>query len=244
MTVSRWIIGGLVALVAYLSLTPDKFPYPPQFVEPRDISMQTLSAPPAPESKEFKHELDGIIARQAKLTDKDKAAILSEDHIKPEMLIYPVLGEQYTPEHYPVLYTLLKHAASDAWRLCDMTQDYWRSPRPWGADQRVKLLVSSITRPGYPSGHTTTNAVWAEVLSELFPEKRAALFTRAYAIGEHRIDAGVHFPHDVEGGKKLAKAVFSKMRERESYKRELAAAAAELKAMKEEDAAAKRAGKN
>jgi acid phosphatase (class A) len=233
MTTTRWIIAGLIALVAYLTLhTPDRFPFPPQFVEPRDIAMDTLKPPPAPDSAEFKRSLEGIIALQKKLSAKEKEAILHEDHMSPEMIVLPVLGEEYTAEKYPALYTLLRHAASDAWRICDMTQEYWKSPRPWNADPRVEALANKLARPGYPSGHTTTNTVWAHVLSDLFPNKRSALLTRAYGVAGNRIKAGAHFPHDVEGGKILAKAVYEKMRTSKAYQRELEAAKEELKAVK------------
>lgn len=233
MALTRWTILGLVALIAYLGLnTPDKYPFPPQFVQPHDVAMDTLPPPPKPDSAEFKRELENIIATQKKLTASEKDAILHEDHITPEMMVEPVLGKNYTPEAYPALYALLKHSASDAWRICDMTQEYWKSPRPWNADARVEALAKKLARPGYPSGHTTTNAVWAYVLADLFPAKRDALFKRAYAVAGNRIKAGAHFPHDVEGGKILAQAVYEKMRESEAYQRELAAAKEELKSQK------------
>jgi len=208
----------------------DKFPYPPQFVTPEEISMNALPTPPAPDSKTFKNELNTIIATQKKLTQKEKDVIAAEDHIAPQMMVLPVLGKHYTEEKYPALYTLLRHAASDAWRIGDETQDHWNSPRPWYTDSRVTLYVKPITRPGYPSGHTVTNTVWAHVLSDLFPAKKAALLKRASDIGNHRVKAGAHFPHDVEGGKKLAGVIATTMKKSPDYQRELAAAKAELKA--------------
>lgn len=207
----------------------DKYPFPPQFVDGRDVTPQVLPAPPEKFSATYTAEIEGILKRQAALTDADKAKVAAEDHIRPAMIVTPVLGSAYTEEAYPALFTLLRHSASDAWRLADATQDHWSRQRPWVADDRVELLVSPITRPSYPSGHTVTNHVWAHVLSELFPNKRAALFARAYAVGKHRVDAGVHFPSDVAAGKKFAAIVFAKMRSKPEFKRELAAARAELK---------------
>ena len=206
----------------------DKFPYPAQFVDTQAISMHALPAPPAPGSREYTHEIDSILARQAKLTAKEKALIAAEDHIAPTMIVTPVLGKRYSEANYPALYTLLRHAASDAWRIGDATQDYWQSPRPWYADRRVQLYVSSITRPGYPSGHTVTTGVWAYILSDLFPQQHDALFARVNAIGQHRVEAGAHFPHDIVGGKKLAGIIYKKMQANPHFQRELAAARQEL----------------
>jgi acid phosphatase (class A) len=210
-----------------------RFPYAPQFVSDDSINVATvLAAPPAVDSKKFQGELKQIIATQKKLSAKEKAAILAEDTITPSMMVLPVLGARYTEEQYPALYTLLRHAASDAWRMGDATQDFWNSPRPWSADSKVVPLVKPINRPGYPSGHTTTNAVWAHVLSDLFPKKKAALFARAQQIGHHRVKAGAHFPHDVEGGMKLAATLATEMKKSAAYQAEFAAAKAEIAAPK------------
>jgi acid phosphatase (class A) len=208
---------ALASLFFLTACAGDKYPYQPQFVGPDAIAITALGAPPKKGSAQWESEIKSIEKRQAALTETQKAALHNEDHITPGMLVLPVLGANYTEEHYPALYTLLRHAASDAWRIGDAHQDYWQSPRPWVADTRVQLLVPSITRPGYPSGHTTTNTVWAYILSDLFPAKRKALFARAYEIGYHRIDGGAHFPHDVEAGKRLAGMIYGNIRKTDDY---------------------------
>ena len=219
----------LVPLLIVLSACAgDKFPFPPQFVDANEISMRTLPPPPAQYSDTYKIEIQGILERQAKLSAVDKAKLHQEDHITPSMMVTPVLGEEYTEARYPQLYMLLRHAASDAWRIGDYSQEYWNRTRPWVADSRVQLLVPSIKRPSYPSGHSTTNHTWAHVLSDLFPEHSDAFFARALAIGEHRVDGGVHFPSDVMAGKKLAAFIYAKMRTSPQYQQELATARTEL----------------
>lgn len=220
----------LLPLLALLTACGgEKFPYPPQFVTPDDVPPHVLAVPAPKYSTSYDQQIEEIIRRQATLTDAQKVVLREENHITPEMVVKPVLGAKYTPDAYPVLYTLLKHAASDAWRIGDRAQDYWQTPRPWYADARVQLLVPYITRPGYPSGHTVTNHVWAHVLSELFPQKRDALFARAWEIGQHRIDGGAHFPRDVEAGKYLAEVIYAHMKKVPAFQQELAAAKAELK---------------
>lgn len=224
-----FMLSALLALTACAG-NGEKYPFPPQFVEA--IPATVLAAPASKSSAQEKKEIAGILARQATITETEKATILAEDHISPRMILEPVLGTNYTDASHPALFTLLRHAASDAWRIGDATQDYWQRTRPWLADSRVQLLVSSIKRPSYPSGHSTTNHVWAHVLAELFPTKREALFARAYAIGIHRTEAGVHFPSDVVAGKKMAAIIYNKMRVNPAFKADLAAARGELKAPK------------
>ena len=228
-TKHRWLIVPVLLALAACS-GGDKYPFPPQFVSTSDVSPRVLGAPPEPYSTVYTTELDGILARQATLTDDEKATLLAEDHITPRMIVEPVLGKEYTAEAYPALFTLLRHAASDAWRDGDAAQDYWHRDRPWVADARVQLLVESIKRPSYPSGHSTTNHIWAHVLSDLFPEKEEALFARAYEIGLHRTWAGVHFPSDIEAGKRYAAYLYGTMQSNPQFQTELAAARTEIDA--------------
>lgn len=219
----------LPALFILAACAPsDKYPMPLQFITADSVAIDALGAPPKSGSQEWENEIQSIVKRQAALTDGQKATLHMEDHISPSMIVLPVLGSGYSEANYPQLYELLKRSASDAWRTGDAQQDYWQSPRPWVADKRVQLLVPSITRPGYPSGHTTTNTVWAYILSDLFPAKRTAFFARAYEIGYHRIDGGAHFPHDVEAGKRLAGMIYKKMRENSDYKVAFKAAKEEI----------------
>ena len=219
-----------VALTLAACGTPptEKFPYPPQFVQPEQVSLYTLPAPPQPGSAEYKRSVNSIIAMQSTLTPEQIADIRHEVSITPEMLVEPVLGEQFTPEEFPALYTLLKHAGSDAWRINDMIQDHWNETRPYLADRRIKRYVEPITRPGYPSGHTVTNHVWAHILADLMPCQEDALFERAYDVGKNRVLGGAHFPHDVEAGKKLARVIYHRMLENNDFHMERDAAIDEL----------------
>jgi len=224
---THWLILPLMlALTACAS--GDKFPFSPQFVDVTDVPPTALAAPPTPDSAIQKKEIAYIIAAQAKLSDAEKAQVMHEDSITPAMLVTPVLGADYTEITHPQLFLLMRRAASDAWRIGDNTQNYWNRTRPWLTDRRVQLLVKPITRPSYPSGHTVTNHIWAHVLSELFPNKKAAFFKRAYEVGSNRMLGGVHYPSDVAAGKKLAAAIYQAMRTKPEFKRALADVRTEL----------------
>ncbi len=209
---------------------PAPYPFPPQFVQVDQIDPRVIAAPPTQNSVQYRTEIDGIIARQHSLTDADKATLMAEDHITPGMMIDPVLGKDYPEAKFPALYTLLRHAASDAWRLGDHEQDYWHRTRPWLTDNHVEILVSTIKRPSYPSGHSTTNHVWAHILGDLFPDHRDAFFKRAYEIGMHRTLAGVHYPSDVEAGKEFAAVIYAQMEKNPAFDKEYQAASDEIAA--------------
>lgn len=220
-------------LVPFLFLAAScasKYPYPPQFVSTDTVSVRSIPQPPAKYSPEYEAEIREIVAMQATLTPVQKKEIAHQDQIRPEVMLEPVLGSRYREAEYPALYALLKHAASDAWRIRDETADYWQSPRPWYADQRVDLYVEPIYSYGYPSGHTTTFGVWAYVLADLFPQHADAFFAQAWSVGGNRIKGGAHFPHDIQGGKQLAAAVYSKMSVTPRFRTEFEAALKEIHA--------------
>lgn len=219
---------GIVVSLFLLAACGSKYPYPPQFVAPSDLPDRVLGAPPEPHSAAYARDLDTVLAEQRTLTDKDREAIMTEAHIAPEMIVQPVLGGNVTRERFPALYTLLGHAASDAWRIGDANQEYWKRTRPWLSDYRVELYAEYIDRPSYPSGHSTTNHIWAHVLSDLVPERRDALFARAHEIGWHRVEGGVHFPSDVEAGKRLAAEIYARMQRSPEFRKEFEAARQEL----------------
>lgn len=219
----------LLLPLALATACESKYPYPPQYVSSYEVSERSIPQPPAPASREYNDEIDSIIARQAKLTPAQIAETKHQDQIRPEVMIYPTLGESYSEARYPLFYGLMKRAASDSWRIGDDARDYWRSPRPWYADRRVALHVEPIYSYGYPSGHTTTFGTWAYLLADLFPEKSDAFFQHAWSVAENRINGGAHFPHDIDGGKQMAAATYRAMRENPKFQADLAEVRAELK---------------
>ena len=188
-----------------------------------------MEKPPAADSKTFKNELNHIVAIQKKLSQKEKDAIAAEGPVTPDMMLLPVLGKNYTEAKYPALYALLRHVGSDSWRISDAAKEYWNSPRPFHVDSRIKTYAQPLSSNGYPSGHTTTSYVWASVLGDLLPAKKAAFTKRASQIANRRIEGGLHFPHDIEGGKHLAATMATAMKSNPAYQAEFAAAKAEMK---------------
>jgi len=205
------------------------YPYPPQYVAPSEVDARSIPVPDAPYSKKWKGEIDHIIALQKTITPQTIEQIRVETAVVPQMIAEPVLGKAFTPEAYPVTYAFLIKVGSDAWRIGDYVKEYWGTTRPWLMDSRVRLYAKPIYSDAYPSGHTVTNYVWAEILSELIPSKRKAFFARAAEVAEHRVIGGAHTPDDVVGGQKLAAVIVEKMQQDPAFQKEFAAARAELK---------------
>lgn len=223
---SRALIAltALALLTGGCALQSSPYPLPEKYAAADAVPPTVLTPPPAQYSAEYQREIDVILARQPRLTAGEIAAIRAERGVTPEMIVTPVLGERVNAQSYPKLFALLKQAGSDSWRISDQAKEFWGSLRPWRADARVALLVPYIDSPGYPSGHTTTNFVWAALLSDVVPAKRAAFQARAAEIGRHRIEAGAHFPHDIAGGIALAARIVAVMRQCPQFAHDLRAA--------------------
>jgi acid phosphatase (class A) len=205
------------------------YPYPPQYVAPSEVSARSIPVPDAPYSKKWTDEIDHILTLQKTITPQTIEQIRVETDVIPQMIAEPVLEKSFTPEAYPVTYDFLAKVGSDAWRIGDDVKEYWGTTRPWLMDSRVRLYAKPIYSKAYPSGHTVTNYVWAEILSELFPSKREAFFARAAEVAEHRVVGGVHTPDDVAGGQKLAAVIAQEMRQDTQFQKAFAAARAEIK---------------
>ena len=92
---------------------------------------------------------------------------------------------------------------------------YFNSPRPHQLAQKYNIPFSydklkTTQTASYPSGHTTQAYYVALHLSDLYPHLRERFFDIAEGISNSRIDRGVHFPSDIEGGKLLAQALYEK----------------------------------
>lgn len=100
-------------------------------------------------------------------------------------------------------------------------------PRPTHVDARIRPCIAAPEGSSYPSGHALYFFMEAEVLTEIFPEAREALFQRAHRAAWGRILTGVHFPTDVVGGRLLAKAFVDEIRKSPAFRKEIEACRAE-----------------
>ena len=81
-------------------------------------------------------------------------------------------------------------------------------------------FLETAQSPSYPSGHTAQAFYLAHTLSEEFPFLSSEFFKIANKVAESRIDRGVHFPSDNDGGRLLAKALFDGKRNKYGAKRD------------------------
>ena len=83
----------------------------------------------------------------------------------------------------------------------------YKRKRPHEVDPSLKPVISGPLTYSYPCEHTVTAAAAANVLAYFFPEKKDSIMQLAHAASQSRINAGVQFTSDTEGGWKLGEEV-------------------------------------
>jgi acid phosphatase (class A) len=200
------------------------------YVQPQFLPPQLLSPPPDEGSAAWKVQADQVVKAQRKLAPSDIAAMRDEQHVSLALMT-PVMGPVFTRDNLPKTFAMLDHVLASAEQISTADKKFWHTRRPYRADSRVKIYIDRIDdSPSYPSGHTTDSRVLAEILGLLDPSKLPGLRARADAIARHRIEAGVHYPCDIEAGRTLAMLVVGAIVANDDFQDDLALARKELTA--------------
>jgi len=188
-----------------------------------------LPDPAAGGSPEALAELALVRQQVAARTPADEALMLSEE--KVTMFTYAsVLGQSLVPGRYPKLEALMIQMEKSGGAVIRDAKQRWSRPRPFVVDSSIK--ASSVEKSfSYPSGHGTRGMLYALVLAEVFPAQREALLVHGRAVGWHRVQAGVHYPSDIQAGRVLGLAIFSELMRSDSFVKALAEAKAEVSAV-------------
>jgi acid phosphatase (class A) len=102
--------------------------------------------------------------------------------------------------------------------------------RPYEVEPRLTPCIHDVRRDlSYPSGHATYGYVMAYLLSEMVPERRTQLMVRAREFAEQRVVCGVHFPSDIEAGRRGAEWLAQRFLQDARYRAAATPAARELR---------------
>lgn len=207
------------------------------YITPGLIAPTLLPPPPAQGSAEWKRDLKTVLTTQRRASQADFDAAKAEQKIDLTASTR-VLGPDFTRDRLPVTFALLDRVEGVCGQTVDTAKNYWNTNRPFRADGRIRTVDPTVTSKSYPSGHATCSRLLAEVLSQLMPERQEALRQRATEIAQHRIVAGMHYPHDLKGGNDLALILFGALQNSAAYRMDLDAARQEIAAMQTHSQAA------
>jgi acid phosphatase (class A) len=82
----------------------------------------------------------------------------------------------------------------------------FRRPRPHVAEPRLSPALPDDDAFSFPSRHAAVGALFAALLARLDPADPVALAEEGRLIGTDRVLAGLHWPSDVEAGRRVGTA--------------------------------------
>lgn len=216
----------LMIVVLICGITPAYAAEP--YFSAQTISPVLLTPPLVPRSAPWNDEVETIIAIQKNASPTERSKAAEERNVHPEMMIKQI-DPAITRQRYPALYHMMDRVSATSYKVGEASKNYWRTSRPYIMDTRVKALINAHSNPAYPSGHTTSSYSWAYALSQVMPDKRAALMQRAEEIAQHRVLVGMHYPHDIRGGKELALLITGGLQQNTEFQADCEKARAEMK---------------
>jgi acid phosphatase (class A) len=192
---------------------------------------ERFAPPPSRESPETRRELDELLKLQSRRTAADVAAARADR--KTEIArFYGALGlDERRPPDLPRLERLAERVEDDVRLHVRAVKERHRRLRPYEIEPRLEPCIDDVAGDlSYPSGHAAFAWSMAYLLSDLVPERRAALEARAAEFAHQRMVCGVHFPSDLEAGRQAAARLREELRANPRFLAEVEVARAELRA--------------
>jgi acid phosphatase (class A) len=144
------------------------------------------------------------------------------------------LGIPITEQDTPHLYMLLRRTLADAGLSTYTAKNNYQRKRPFMVNEKPICTPEEeegLRKDGsYPSGHTAIGWAWALILTEIDPDRAAAILARGRAFGESRIICNVHWHSDVVEGRFMGAAAVARLHADPVFLAELEAAKTEFAA--------------
>ena len=192
------------------------------------VSPYIIDKPFKMNSKEHQEQISQVILMQKNIDLIDIDQALEEKKLCPELIVNNVY-QNIDRKKFPQLFTLLDRVAETSIDVTDGIKNYWKISRPYKSDKKVEMLISPSKGYSYPSGHTTGGYIYAYVMELLTPQKTEEFQDFAHQIAWHRVQVGMHYPQDLQGGKQLANFLIGGLMQNPQFQEDLKNAREELK---------------
>lgn len=186
-----------------------------------ELDLRSVPAAPADGSYEDAEDFRVIFAWQARRTAAQCAAAKAEMSHNYEVF-FGKLSPFGSPTPAPVK-VFFKNLEKDSVAAHRFLKDVYKRDRPFVRDERVQPCLPRVKGLAYPSGHATMSRLFALILSDLVPARRAEFLARADQAALNRLIGGVHHPTDLEAGKALADALYRQLKGKPAFVAEMRA---------------------
>lgn len=217
--------GLLLLIVGSAAQAEDAQP----FVTSKDIDLtMILPPPPANDSAQTKAELGEVLTLQVTRTPEMVASAVA-DAEENVWRFANVMGPRFNKETLPKFSAFFDRVVATEGAVVDPAKDVWKRPRPHQLSDLVKPAVKLSSSGSWPSGHATVGTMMGIILSDMVPEKRAAIMARAAEYAHNREVGGIHYASDIEMGKISGNVIAAVLLNRDDFKAEYEVAKAELR---------------
>jgi len=212
-------LGSAVAASAAMRAWSQPPALKPHFVAADALDLREVQPPwPADGTLAGEADLDTVLAAQALRSPSDIQAARDDAGHGPQAWLGSALGAEWVIKHASRFMPLLDRVRADLDPYAHVSP-HPRRTRPSERDARVQPVVA-FSHGAYPSARTQATLVWAEVVGELHPDVLASLQAHAARSAWLRVVGGVHYPTDLEGGRRVARAFLARLRASAAYRAE------------------------
>lgn len=194
---------------------------PSSHLTPDQLAAAPFPPPPAAGSAADQADAAAVLAWKDKRTDADCARANRTFFVS-----FGALWGQRSPFPEPLpaeVQRLFDRVDSEIGTAVRVAKERYGRPRP---DLLPPCPSPRHGKKGggysYPSTHAAISRVFANVLGDLVPERRAEFIARADAIAHDRLVIGVHYPTDLAAGKAFGDVFHANLLRDEAYRRDLA----------------------
>ncbi len=173
---------------------------------------EILPPPPSIDSKYQAADMNEVLSYQSSDYDARRKLATADNEVNPFKAYSSIIGADFTPENYPKTKEMMNYALTYAGLQINNTKQVYERKRPFQEDNNIKICLDKP--PGgssYPSGHSASGWLSANILARLFQDKSDAIYARGLDYGKSRIICGVHYPSDIAMGRIVGDILLGKL---------------------------------
>jgi acid phosphatase (class A) len=228
---TAWIAALVLGVLALIHLfRPHQGE--PEYLRATESEFVTLFAkPPAADSAQTRAELDALLAMQQLRTPGEVDAARADRRTEVWQFAAALGLQPARLKSMRSLITLAERVEDDERPYVRAAKDLFRRLRPYEIEARLDPCIDDVRGDlSYPSGHATYGYLIAYLLIDMVPERRAQLWSRAQEFARQRMVCGVHFPSDLEAGRRGAEWLAQRFLQSDAYRAAAAGPTRELRA--------------
>lgn len=205
---------------------PDRASASGHYLKLEELDLRAVPAAPADGSREDKEDFRILYGWQAKRTAAQCSAAKAEmSHDYETFFGKMQLFGGPTP---PAAKEFFKNVADDSVAAHKYLKDVYKRERPFVRDAGIKPCLPRVAGLSYPSGHSAMSRLFALILADLLPARRAEFMAKADESALFRVLGGVHHPTDTAAGKALADTLYKELKKKTAFRSDLKAVQALL----------------